>query len=140
MDGEEKSMVVRLHAQGVSFSKIAEQLNISVNTIKSFCGRNTNTQFCFNCSKPVVQPRGARYKKFCSDKCRMKWWNTHTENVKRKAVYEFRCGRCGCVFQAYGNDHRKYCSRNCYVNARFGGKNGEFTERTDVSDNNEYRT
>lgn len=138
MNGEEKSMVVRLHAQGVSFSKIAEQLNLSVNTIKSFCRRNKNTQFCFYCGKSVIQPRGVRYKKFCSDKCRMKWWNTHAEDVKRKAVYEFKCSRCGCTFQAYGNNHRKYCSRNCYVNARFGGKDDEFTERTDVSDHNEY--
>jgi hypothetical protein len=42
--------------------------------------------------------------------------------LHRKALYPFVCAQCGGEFQAYGNDHRKYCSRDCYVAARFAKK------------------
>ena len=31
------------------------------------------------------------------------------------------CPSCGSTFYAYGNRNRKYCSHECYVEARFGG-------------------
>lgn len=32
---------------------------------------------CLCCGKEVVQPGGRKEKKFCSDKCRNKWWNSN---------------------------------------------------------------
>ena len=64
---------------------------------------------------------GAKRKMFCSDACRVAWWNCHKDLVTRKAVYMIPCAGCGKVFKSYGNRNRKYCSHGCYINARFGG-------------------
>ena len=50
-----------------------------------------------------------------------RWWNSHLDLVKRKAIYHFTCPTCGREFTAYGNAHRKYCSHSCYIEDRFGG-------------------
>lgn len=76
---------------------------------------------CLCCGKEVVQPRGRKEKKFCSDKCRNKWWNSNLDKVNRKANYEFICPHCKKLFSAYGNKNRKYCSHACYIEDRFGG-------------------
>lgn len=127
MTGQEKAMVLQLRKQGYSFSKIADQLSLSVNTVKSFCSRNKENNLCMYCGISIQQPEKVRKKKFCSDKCRMSWWKTHYSELNRKAMYSFKCGNCGIEFQAYGNNHRKYCSRRCYAISRFGSETNEFS-------------
>ena len=128
MTKEQKALVVKLRDQGMTFAAIAEKLDISVNSIKSFYRRNGNTSnasndknqlCCKECGKPIAQPFGTRVKKFCSDKCRMLWWNTHRSEVKLRSADRCKCSCCGKVFQAYA--HRKFCSRDCYFKMRFGG-------------------
>ena len=128
MTKEQKALVVKLRDQGMTFAAIAEKLDISVNSVKSFYRRNGNAPnmsndenqlCCKECGKPIIQPFGTREKKFCSDKCRMLWWNTHRSEVKLKSADRCKCSCCGKVFQAYA--HRKFCSRDCYFKMRFGG-------------------
>lgn len=125
MTKEQKSLVVKLRDQGMTFAAISEKLNISVNSIKSFYRRSGNAVndenqlCCKECGKPIIQPFGTRKKKFCSDKCRMLWWNAHRKEVKLKSADRYKCSCCGKAFQAYA--HRKYCSRDCYLKMRFGG-------------------
>lgn len=76
------------------------------------------TRRCMTCGVFVAQPTGRREKKFCSDKCRMAWWNSHPEAINKKAYYILVCEECGKEFESYGNNRRKYCCRNCYLNAR----------------------
>ena len=76
------------------------------------------TRRCMTCGAFVAQPTGRREKKFCSDKCRMAWWNSHPEAINKKAYYTLVCEECGKEFESYGNNRRKYCCRNCYLNAR----------------------
>lgn len=76
---------------------------------------------CVSCGAPITQMPGKKEKKFCSDRCRNQWWNAHLDLVDRRANYEFVCLTCGKKFTAYGNAHRKYCSRDCYIDDRFGG-------------------
>ncbi|MCC9696321.1 RNA polymerase subunit sigma-70, partial [Streptococcus agalactiae] len=38
------------------------------------------------------------------------------------AYTEHVCLACGGEFTSYANPKRKYCSRKCYVTARFGDK------------------
>lgn len=115
--------------------KIAAALGLSANTVKSYCRRNNITggspaaaaaerkdiTFCENCGKEVIQVYGHKKKRFCCDKCRNLWWNSHLDLVKRKAIYKYRCPGCGKMFEVYGNAHRKYCSHECYIEDRFGG-------------------
>ena len=139
MTPDEKSRLTALRQAGRSYAEIARELGISKNTVKIFCRRNGLTveaenvpvtetseqsegRLCPTCGKPVIQIQGRKEKKFCSDVCRTRWWNSHLELVKRKALYEYTCATCGTAFTAYGNRHRKYCCHECYIADRFGGR------------------
>ena len=128
MTDVQKADIIRLRSEGQSFGKIAAVLELSVNTVKSFCSRNKDSRLCYCCGTPIIQPPHTRQKKFCSNRCRMKWWYAHKDDVNRRAIYDFTCACCGEPFQAYGNDHRKYCSRQCYLQSRFGGEQRELSE------------
>lgn len=109
-----------------SWGRVAMQLQISINTVKSFCRRHSlvtriDGAVCEQCGKPIDQNPGRKRKRFCCDACRNKWWNAHLTLVKRKAVYTFTCPACGKAFTVYGNSHRKFCSHACYIAYRFGG-------------------
>ena len=119
MTKQQKEQIKQLRIEGYSYTKIAKQLNISENTIKSFCRRNNlgsacvditdqdDESFCRQCGTPLFHTIGSKKKRFCSDKCRMKWWNAHPEAVKRKAIYMLTCDHCGIKFESYGNNKRK---------------------------------
>ena len=128
-------MTAKMRKQGLGYSKIAVRLGLSENTVKSYCRRAglTGTAECIRqdegqelscrtCGVLVRQNPGRKEKKFCSDACRMKWWNSHKHLVRMKAVYEFECAFCKKPFTVYGNAGRKYCSHACYIADRFGGE------------------
>jgi hypothetical protein len=134
----QKTLIMNLRKEGYGYVRIAQRLEISENTVKSFCRRNkvagkvdvTRTilppvkggkHFCLYCGEEVEQNPGRKEKKFCSDKCRNRWWNSHLDRVDRRANYEFVCLHCKKHFTAYGNANRKYCSHECYIAHRFGG-------------------
>ena len=145
MTEKQKSEIIRMREDGVSFSKISEITGISRNTIKSFCRRADATQYtestegteaekivktedglnCKQCGKPLQLVPGRKIPKFCCKDCRTKWWNSHPEEVNKKAIYNFTCAGCGKNFTAYGNNGRKYCSHSCYIDARFRGGSDE---------------
>ena len=132
MTEKQKSEVIRMRKKGTSFSKISEITGVSRNTIKSFCRRKNitiQTQiqsegtgdkiYCKECKAQLYPLPGRKTPKFCSAACRTKWWNSHPEEVKRRAIYSFTCAHCGKPFTAYGNKNRKFCSHSCYITARF---------------------
>lgn len=137
MTTNEKTRIAEMRKSDCSYAAIASELGINENTVKTFCRRNGLTgtpaemkkpkfteiteKPCQCCGKTFIQYPGRKEKKFCSDACRNKWWNSHLGEVKRKAMYEYRCPHCGSVFHAYGNRNRKYCSHACYIADRFGG-------------------
>ena len=115
--------ILQYREQGLGYKRIAALTGYSLNTVKSVCRRNPNGEekLCPQCGAKLVRTPHYREKRFCSDVCRMAWWNSHPEAVDRKAVYHFICAHCGQPFDSYGNDHRKYCSRTCYAEARRKG-------------------
>lgn len=132
MTKEEKIRIEAYRRKGVGYKQIAKELDLSVNSVKSYCRRNglSNEALeqslpesaCEQCGKSISQMKGRKHKRFCSDKCRNQWWNAHLDQVKRKAVYEYVCPVCSKPFSVYGNAKRKYCSHACYVIGRFGGR------------------
>jgi len=126
MTQQQKETITKMRRDGFSYSRISMALGISENTVKSFCRRNNlgsaHTEplvqkegiICRQCGTSLTQTAGVRQKRFCSDKCRMTWWNDHPEAVNRKAIYTFTCPICGRQFESYGNKNRRYCSRACY--------------------------
>lgn len=131
MTDNQKQQIKILRESGESYAQISKMTGLPVNSIKTYCRRNNLTNAntekdnkpskCRYCGKPIEQILGRKEKKFCSDKCRMLWWNSHADQVNRKANYSCTCGFCGKQFISYGNKHRKYCSHSCYINDRFGG-------------------
>lgn len=132
MTTEQKSQIFDLRAQGCGYATIAKAMGLNKDTVKSFCRRNgvagiraakqTERQNrCPQCGKKLIQAEKQKPRRFCSDQCRQAWWNTHPEMVKQRAFYSFVCPTCGKSFTAYGNSRRKYCSHQCYVQARFQG-------------------
>lgn len=122
MTAKEIEKITRLQQDGYGYKRIAAVTGLSVNTVKSYCRRHPLAEtkdteqdgICRFCGKKLVQTPHKRKRCFCSDACRMDWWNAHPEKVNRKAVYTFLCAYCGQPFESYGNEHRKFCSRRCF--------------------------
>ncbi len=140
MTDAQKMSIEEMRRNGLGYGRIAQTLGISLNTVKSFCRRNGingntlsetavaltgETTYCENCGREIQQIAKRKKKRFCCDKCRNAWWNSHLDQVKRKAVYDFRCLRCGKEFHIYGDRRRKYCSHECYIADRFKGGEGD---------------
>jgi len=133
MTDQQKMKTIEMRKAGYTFSEIASELSISRDTLKTFCRRNNITggsmiidredtpAVCPECGKFIVSTPGKKPKRFCNSECRHKWWNAHQNQPGRKATYEYVCPVCRTPFTVYGNKHRKYCSHECYVAARFKG-------------------
>lgn len=142
----QKEQIKTLRGQSLSYTKISTCLGISKNTVKSYCKRNNlggkanistfemndymadDSAYCKQCGKIIEQRSGVKPRKFCSDLCRVAWWNSHPDKVSKKAIYQLECACCKKPFESYGNKDRKYCSHICYVNCRFNQeikKNGD---------------
>lgn len=135
MTNEQKYKIAELRQSGYGYANIADALGLTKNQVSAYCRRAGRTgtkaavgttdvpasNCCRNCGKPLMQVAGRKPLKFCSDACRIHWWNTHPDAVDKKAFYDFTCACCGKPFRAYGNSRRKYCCHACYVQARFQG-------------------
>ena len=126
----QKKIITDMRSNGASYAEIANTLELSKNTVKSYCQRNKlfqttivkkdNCTYCKQCGQEMEIIAGRKLKKFCSDKCRMAWWVANPNQLNRKATYNFTCAFCGADFTAYGNQSRKFCGHACYISSRFG--------------------
>lgn len=135
MTDQQKDKITVLRSQGVGYATIAKAVGLQKSTVVAYCRKTgltgtkaadnsrieVDADFCPQCGALLTQTPGRKRIKFCSDKCRIIWWNSHPEKVNRKAVYGFTCANCGKPFTAYGNAGRKYCSHACYIADRFKG-------------------
>ena len=125
MTAHEKEMIIKLRRSGQGYKKIASILNLPQAAVKTFCRRHpidvctdSAERICPVCGVRLESIPHKKQKKFCSDKCRMKWWNSHPERVKHKLMTTWVCSYCGKEFQNRGSLKRVYCSRACYALAR----------------------
>ena len=136
MTNAEKETIIALKIQGLGCNRIAKISGVPLGTVKSFLSRTEielpkpQEGICLECGAPIAAVPHTKPRRFCSGTCRQKWWNAHLHMVNRKAFYNFTCPWCGKKFTAYGNDHRIYCSRECYADAR--RKNGKLPEHFNV--------
>lgn len=145
MTNEQKTLIITMRAKGHTFNAIAERLELSVSTIKSYyqkASRGTipstiTSEFtenhpkmstaeashvfgvCRHCGAPLEMHNGNHMKRFCSENCRQKWWRAHPGTVIKRASTSV-CAACGGTFKNGGNHSRRYCSRSCYCRDRFG--------------------
>ena len=135
MTNEQKARITAMRHDGYGYTTIAKAVGLTKDNVKAYCRAHDlagvkaqsnariipEQSFCQCCGKPLHQIPGRKKVKFCSADCRQQWWNTHPEQVKRKAVYSFTCAYCGNLFTSFGNSSRKYCCHSCYIAARFKG-------------------
>ncbi len=131
MTASQKECIKRMRKDGESYSVIADALGLSRNTVKSFCLRNIRTEpqkenvapiskgVCDQCGKGFTLYPGHRQRRFCSDRCRMAWWNAHRDLLKSTVKVEHICACCDKHFMGYAGQHRKYCSHACYILHRY---------------------
>ena len=133
MTAIQKQQILNLRVKGEGYGTIATILNISKNTVKSYCQRNSiehapqetaaknnvttraNT-CCKQCGQVIEEHYSKRPRIFCSEKCRYSWWNANRNNPS----YQATCAYCSGKFNTRGNKIRKYCSHPCYIAGRFG--------------------
>lgn len=133
MKEEQEKQIIKMRKSGLGFTAIASRLQLSKIAVRAFCKaqglmkmsspnlemNKNNPDSCRNCSKKLKHTNRNMKRQFCSDRCRMDWWNTHPNKVKRKAFYLFTCAYCDDEFISYGNAKRKYCCHECYINDRY---------------------
>ena len=136
MTNTEKEQILALKFQGLGCNRISKLTGVPLGTVKSFLSRadvkppEVPKGICLECGSAIELTPHTKPRRFCTGECRQKWWNSHLHLANRKAFYNYTCPWCGKKFTAYGNDHRVYCSRECYAEAR--RKNGKLSERFDV--------
>lgn len=127
MTNQQKEQIIALRTQGYGYKKIAQIMELSDNTVKSFCKRNNLSApimptlkegCCPQCGQEIIQSGKTKKCRFCSDACRKLWWKEHQNLSSETAVYSFICAECGTHFTAYGNRNRKFCCHDCYVQNR----------------------
>lgn len=133
MTHEEKDRIRILRMRGDSYSSIAAALSLPEGTIKTYCNRSgikkSDTNLCECCGKPVEQMPERKQKRFCSDKCRLTWWNQNRDKLVRRSGMKKQCPVCGTAFESY-DAARKYCCHACYIQDRFGKARFAHDQRT----------
>lgn len=79
MSKRERRELERMRLDGYGPTRIAEELELSVNTVKSYIRRHPslkNAIYCLQCGRAVPQTPGRKRKKFCCNQCRSRFWNT----------------------------------------------------------------
>ena len=132
----QEQQIRNYRTNGAGYQAIANVLGLERDTVRNYCaGRHLETScavidlqkeiqngtVCPNCGKWLDQPTIGRRRRFCSNDCRRVWWANHQEDLQKRsnAMYSFTCAFCGKPFLAYGDQHRKYCCHDCYIQDRF---------------------
>lgn len=128
MTEEEKTKIHELREQGLGYKRIAAELGMKLSSVQSFIKRNKAENpligTCKECGAQIKSTKGKKKKKFCSDRCRMRWWNAHRDSVKHRNSSVVKCRLCGAEFITFGSSKRVYCSHECYVRDRRGRTDG----------------
>lgn len=120
MTQAQKERIAGLQRSGLGYRKIAAELGMSVDTIKSYCRRHPLPRYdavCAQCGEFLVQTPHKKKKRFCCDQCRMIWWKAHPDQIVRKKVYTHTCLNCEVTFCSH-RENSQYCSRKCFAESR----------------------
>lgn len=115
MTEHESKKIIELKEKGNSYNDIAELLGLSVGAVKSFYSRHKPQQSkCLQCGAEITQKPHRKEKKFCSDKCRISWWNQHPQLGRRSHHQTQICRQCNRTFDIFRKGQRKFCCSECY--------------------------
>lgn len=129
MTETDRNKILILREQHKSYKTISDELGVPINTVKSYISRKmrklkaseaeqngfSEYKKCKQCGILMHQTEHCKGKKFCSDRCRIIWWNANRDLALRASAHQQICTVCGSTFFTY---HGQYCSRACYGKAR----------------------
>ncbi|MCQ2772968.1 MAG: RNA polymerase subunit sigma-70 [Bacilli bacterium] len=123
MTENEKQRILELRNSGLGYKAISNETGIAIGSVKSFLRRRNEEAtrtvlLCKCCGLPLIQTKGHRQKKFCSNKCRMKWWKENKNLLKEDKMAIAICPTCGKEIKYYPSKNRKYCCWNCYIKSK----------------------
>ncbi|WP_019003169.1 hypothetical protein [Succinimonas amylolytica] len=137
MTEQQKISIRVLREQNFSYVAISRILELTLGAVRSYCqrcGLGGNRKeafqadkpmvlptFCKCCGKQVIQREKIKPRIFCSDECRVTWWNSHLDQVKRRNPHTVKCLCCGKEFTWYGSKVKKFCAHACYIKHRYEG-------------------
>lgn len=84
MTNQEKQQIIKLKNEGMSYSVIASITGVKESTIKTIYARSKKEDLCPICGKPLIQTRGHRQKKYCSSKCKDRYWTLVGKGVSNE--------------------------------------------------------
>jgi|GEM_PF-2135024 len=91
MTEDQKQEILRLRNQGLTFTEVAEKLELNRNTVKTFVSRYEKKLSlkgkCLNCGGEIEQKPKTKTKKFCCDKCRNYYWNHYQSKHIKPGAY-----------------------------------------------------
>ena len=89
---------------------------------------NVPVNICPECGDKVEQEGGpGRWRRFCSDGCRIEWWREYHKANPPEDEPAKECAMCGARLTGK-NRGKKYCSRFCYLLAADRGHSEEICE------------
>ena len=137
MTEDEKTRVRELRNRGLGMQAIADIMKMSRDNVRYLLrkeglggavGNTAEGRICMECGRTLIHTDGKRKRRFCSDSCRMKWWNRRRDTRRSKSMKELACPVCGQIFWAYGSSHRRFCSTECYLAWRKSHDDGKAGE------------
>ena len=128
MTEEQGIQIVKLRGQGLGYKQIANMVNLSRDSVRSYCKTRGLTGYvsavqmnmkelmergdaCGFCGGPMKKASTGRPRRFCCEECRRRYWKGHREEIKRSDKAE--------TFESYGNKNRKFCCHEHYIKFRF---------------------
>ncbi len=134
MSEQEKQYIVKQRTLGKSFVQIGRELGRGESSVRYafrhimdkelkvdeiipavVLGAGTHTTpKCKYCGRSFEKPALGGKQMFCSARCRNAWGNEQ----KRRIPYGRVCEQCGREFTAFGNPHKRFCSRKCFADSQ----------------------
>ena len=112
MTAQEKNKILEFKRSGASVPQVARKFNLSVPMAKKIIYSVKDDEiYCIQCGKPAK--RRNILSKFCSKKCKQKYYKEHPDYLKKKTIHTSVCPCCHKEFTFYGRSHQTYCSRGC---------------------------
>ena len=144
MTEEQGIQIVKLRGQGLGYKQIASMVNLSRDSVRSYCKHRgltgyveavqmnmkelvKNGEACGFCGGPMKKASTGRPRRCCSEECRRRYWKGHRSEIRKseKAIYIRVCPYCNETFESYGNKNRRYCCHEHYIKNRFYKEAGE---------------
>lgn len=134
MSEQEKQYIVKQRRLGKSFVQIGRELGRGESSVRYafhhimgkgqkvdeavpamvLGGGASTTPKCKYCGRDFERSALGGKQLFCSPHCRNAWGNEQ----KRRTPYGRVCEQCGCEFTAFGNPHKRFCSRKCFADSQ----------------------